>query len=213
MAKRLKNRAKFFCSKSAETRILLNNVDMGIKLRSNLIIFFIYVVKNSSLCSKFTLEKEVLWFFSNGLLFRNKYCGLQFLVKQKIFEQKIEKICSLSYNASFGTLTRKTWIYYLTPYVCTERIFDSRPFMYNKMFLKKTPQKLVANIFTLLLAPFASKMVNYSKHSETLNFRKNLKLTTFSFENSDLTVFKHFSKSHCASNNWPMWTKKVPKEA
>ena len=30
----------------------------------------------------------------------------------------------------------KTWIY-LTPYVCTGRIFDSRPFMYNKFFLKK----------------------------------------------------------------------------
>ena len=30
----------------------------------------------------------------------------------------------------------KKWIY-LTPYLCTERIFDSRPFMYNKMFLKK----------------------------------------------------------------------------
>ena len=30
----------------------------------------------------------------------------------------------------------KTWIY-LTPYVCTEGIFDSRPFMYNKIFLKK----------------------------------------------------------------------------
>ena len=29
----------------------------------------------------------------------------------------------------------KTWIY-LTPYVCTERIFDSRPFMHNKIFLK-----------------------------------------------------------------------------
>ena len=31
----------------------------------------------------------------------------------------------------------KTWIY-LTPYVCTERIFDSRPLMYNKIFLKKS---------------------------------------------------------------------------
>ena len=30
----------------------------------------------------------------------------------------------------------KTGIY-LTPKVCTERIFDSRPFMYHKMFLKK----------------------------------------------------------------------------
>ena len=30
----------------------------------------------------------------------------------------------------------KTWIY-LTPYVCTEGIFDSWPFMYHKIFLKK----------------------------------------------------------------------------
>ena len=53
----------------------------------------------------------------------------------------------------------KTWIY-LTPYVCTEWIFDSRPFMYNKIFLKKLLQKLVAHIFGLLLALFASKLVN-----------------------------------------------------
>ena len=33
--------ANFFCSKSAETKILLSNVDMGIKL--NLINFLIYV--------------------------------------------------------------------------------------------------------------------------------------------------------------------------
>ena len=31
----------------------------------------------------------------------------------------------------------KTQIY-LTPYICTERIFDSRPFMYNKIFLKNS---------------------------------------------------------------------------
>ena len=30
----------------------------------------------------------------------------------------------------------KTWIYF-TPYVCSERIFDSRPFMLNKIFWKK----------------------------------------------------------------------------
>ena len=38
-------------------------------------------------------------------------------------------------------------------------------------------QNLVAHILTLLLAPFASKLVNYSWHSEFLNFRKNSKLT------------------------------------
>ena len=35
----------------------------------------------------------------------------------------------------------KTWIY-LTQYVCTERIFDSRPFMYNIFFWKKLLYKL-----------------------------------------------------------------------
>ena len=96
---------------------------------------------------------------------------------------------------------------------CTERIFDSRPFMYNKIFLKTLLQKLVAHISMLFLALFASKFVNQSRHSETLNFRKNSKLTSFSFENSDFTVFKHFSKTHCASQNWPVWTQKGPKEA
>ena len=58
-------------------------------------------------------------------------------------------------------------------YVCTDRIFDSPPFMYNKIFLKKLLQKLLAPIFTLLLAPFASKLVNYWRHRESLkNVRK-----------------------------------------
>ena len=69
----------------------------------------------------------------------------------------------------------KTWIY-LTPYVCNERIFDSWPFMYNKTFLKKILYKLVAHIFTLHLTPFASKLVNYSRLSESLNNRKNSKI-------------------------------------
>ena len=53
----------------------------------------------------------------------------------------------------------KTWIYF-TPYVCTDRIFDSRPFMNNKIFLKKLLWKFVAHIFMLLLAHFESKLVN-----------------------------------------------------
>ena len=81
------------------------------------------------------------------------------------------------------------------------------------IFFAKLLEKYVGHIFTLLLAPFASKLVNYSRHSETLNFRKNSKLRTFSFENRDLTVFQHFSKAHCASNKWPIWMQKVPKEA
>ena len=88
-----------------------------------------------------------------------------------------------------------------SPYVCTERIFDSRPFMYNKIFLLKILQELVAHIFTLLLPPFAFKLVNHSRRSETLNFRKKSKSTSFSFENIDFTVFIHFSKTPCALNS------------
>ena len=58
---------------------------------------------------------------------------------------------------------------------------------------------MIAHISTLLLAPFLSKMINYSRHNEILNFRKNSKSTSFSFEKSDLTVFEHFSKTYCAS--------------
>ena len=56
-------------------------------------------------------------------------------------------------------------------HVCTERIFfDSQTFMCNKIFLKKLLQECIAQIFTLLLAHFTSKLVNYWRHSETLNF-------------------------------------------
>ena len=46
----------------------------------------------------------------------------------------------------------KTWIY-PTPYVCTKRIFDSRPFMYSKIFLKKT---LIENGSSHLYASFGT---------------------------------------------------------
>ena len=99
----------------------------------------------------------------------------------------------------------KTWIY-LTPYICAEWTFDSRPFIHNKIFLKKLLKQFVANIFTLLLAPFASLLVNYSQHSESLNIWKNpeIQLTTFSFDSSDFSTFNYTSKTHCPSNNWPI---------
>ena len=37
--------------------------------------------------------------------------------------------------------------------------------MYNKIFLKKLLLKFIVSIFTLLLAPFSLKFVNYSRHS------------------------------------------------
>jgi len=91
--------------------------------------------------------------------------------------------------------------------------FDSPPYMYNKIFLKKLLFKFVDHVFTLLLTPFASKLVNYSRRSESLIIHENSKLATFSFENSGLSMFKASSNAHCASNNWPIRTQKVPKEA
>ena len=70
--------------------------------------------------------------------------------------------------------------------------------MHNKYFWKSYYRSLfVFHIFTLLLAYFASKLVNYSRHSDPLNIRR-----TFSFDSSDLSISKHSTlKTHCASNS------------
>ena len=39
------------------------------------------------------------------------------------------------------------------------------------------------------------------------------KSTTFPFDDSDLSISKHTLKTHCVSNNWPIWAQKVSKEA
>ena len=72
----------------------------------------------------------------------SKQNGVYFVLP-KVFQtmRKSIKICLLQKLA-------KTWIY-LTPYVCTERIFDGRQFM-HKIFLKKLLQKFAVHIFTLL---------------------------------------------------------------
>ena len=70
--------------------------------------------------------------------------------------------------------------------------------MYKKIFLNKLLEKLVAYIFKLLLVHFASKLINYSMRSESLNICKKSKSATFSFENNDLSMFKLSSKAHCA---------------
>ena len=62
-----------------------------------------------------------------------------------------------------------------------------------------------------LYASFATFRVQIGQLFEA---QWNFKLSeAFSFENSDLTIFNHFSKAHCDSNNWPIWTQKMPKEA
>ena len=47
-----------------------------------------------------------------------------------------------------------------TPYVCNERIFGGPLFTFNKIFLKDPLSRFVGLTFTLLLAPFESKLSN-----------------------------------------------------
>ena len=56
-------------------------------------------------------------------------------------------------------LTTHQWIQ-TTPYVCNERIFGGLLFAFNKIFLKDSLPRFVALTFTLLLAPFESKLFN-----------------------------------------------------
>ena len=77
---------------------------------------------------------------------------------------------------------------------CTERIFNSRPFVYKKIFLKKLLQKLLAHIFTLLLAPFASKLINHLRHSESL---KNIWKWSNRRKMSSILNSSESLKSHC----------------
>ena len=67
-------------------------------------------------------------------------------------------------------------------------------------------------IYQLLCKSKGSKRRS-NKLNKTLSFRKNSKSTSFPIKNSNFAVFNYFSKTHCASKNWPIWTQKVPKEA
>ena len=69
-AKYRKNQAIFFCSKLAGTKISSDHAKWEIGVKPYKMKFLIYLAKNLSLCNKFISKQEVLWFFSNGLLFR-----------------------------------------------------------------------------------------------------------------------------------------------
>ena len=68
-------------------------------------------------------------------------------------------------------------------------------------------------MFTLLLAPFASKLVNYSSQSEPLNNAWTSKNRCFRRKYLRFWDSSECSKIHCASNTWPIWTQKLSKEA
>ena len=85
-----------------------------------------------------------------------------------------------------------------------------------KYFWKKLCKKFVVHIFTLLLASFAFNLVNYSRHSESLNIRKNSEIDDIFLRWRRFVDFQtHFKDSlcGCALNKWPLWAQKMPKEA
>ena len=146
----------------------------------------------------------------------------------KIYESFLNHAISLSSIISFWTISfhHLYWILFNfedtiprkimnLPYsICMYWTNVWQPTVHvQQNIFEKTLKMLVVHIFTLLLAPFVPKLVNYLRYSETLKFRKNSKSTSFSFENGDFTVFIHFSKTRCASNNCPIGTQQVPKEA
>ena len=91
----------------------------------------------------------------------------------------------------FYTALQKTWIY-LTPYVCTERF------------------ALIEVGSSHLCASFGTFCVQIGQLVEAeWDFKL---LEEFEIDNSDFTVFKHFSKTHCDSKIWRIVTQKVPKE-
>ena len=63
------------------------------------------------------------------------------------------------------------------------------------------------------MAPFASKFVNYLSHSELLKNAWTWINRRFRRKMSPISNSCECSKAHCASNNWQIWTQKVPKEA
>ena len=63
-------------------------------------------------------------------------------------------------------------------------------YVQNKLFWNNISMNFVAYIFMLFLAPFASKLADYSRCSESLNICKKSKPATFSFENNDLSILQ-----------------------
>ena len=90
----------------------------------------------------------------------------------------------------------KTWIYF-TPYVCTERIFDCRPFINNEIFLKKTLLEVGSSH---LYASFGTFCVQIDQFLESRwVFEKCLKTVKWLFlkENVVPLIIDQFRRKRC----------------
>ena len=133
------------------------------------------------------------WFHYSSCLIRAKCDGLN-----TWNQQEMAAVClTNTYICPNATLTRKNMnLLYSIRTMYWTNFWQPTVHVQQNIF-----EKTLNEFNMLLLAPLAFKLVNHSRYSEILNFRKNSKSTSFSFENNNFTVFIHFSKIHCASNN------------
>ena len=100
-------------------------------------------------------------------------------------------------------LTTHQW-FQNTPYVCSERIFEDLQSPLNIIFLQNSLERFVILIFSLLLVPIESKLVNNQSHSKSSKIRDNSTFVPFSHQkrrNNDLLeVFKDWEKGEWLSN-------------
>ena len=137
--------------------------------------------KRSIICSTTNVENSVrivILVNDRGIMVQDN-SGLFRTVQDSLFLSGTLKVYTLF---NYIHWLAKTWIY-LTPYVCTEQIFNCRPFMHFKITLVEVGSSHLCAFFG-----------------------------TFCLQMGDMTIFKHYSKIHSASNYWPIWTQKVPKE-
>ena len=92
---------------------------------------FRYSLDSERQCNVLKKYRHVKSCENNTLLDKNQ--------NQSFDELSIIAICNMTcyVKSTVYTDSQKHESTLLYTYVCTERIFDSRPFMYNKIFLKK----------------------------------------------------------------------------
>ena len=79
--------------------------------------------------------------------------------------------------------------------ICSDRIFDSPPFMYNKTFLINSIENCRPHLY-VSFGTFCVQIGHLFRRWESLIIHKNWKSSAFSFENVDLSMFEHSSKAH-----------------
>ena len=84
-----------------------------------------------------------------------------------------------------------------------KKLFNNTVHFCEILFFKCPCKHLKSIEFTLF---YLWKVCRDFKLSE------EFKIDDIFLKNRDLTIFKHFSMTRCASNNWPIWTQKVLKE-